>query len=137
MIVSDWIEGIRFLDRGWLNEAATAADAASSREEPFVWEDVGVGAHPSDRCFHMAELSSLRRRMIEDITIRNLSPATQRPYIGCLIPNFEGATLSSGRWLATSMVVLIPREWLAKAIMNLFPVWKNWLSNSVNFFVMR
>ncbi len=28
----------------------------------------------------MAELSPLRRRMIEDMTIRNLSPATQRSY---------------------------------------------------------
>ena len=28
----------------------------------------------------MAELSPLRRRMIEDMTIRNLSPATQRAY---------------------------------------------------------
>lgn len=29
----------------------------------------------------MAELSPLRRRMIEDMTIRNLSPATQRSYL--------------------------------------------------------
>ena len=29
----------------------------------------------------MAEISPLRRRMIEDTTVRNLSPATQRPYI--------------------------------------------------------
>jgi len=28
----------------------------------------------------MAELSPLRRRMIEDMTVRNLSPATQRSY---------------------------------------------------------
>ena len=29
----------------------------------------------------MAEMSPLRRRMIEDMTIRNLSPATQQSYI--------------------------------------------------------
>jgi hypothetical protein len=29
----------------------------------------------------MAEISPLRRRMIEDVTVRNLSPATQRSYI--------------------------------------------------------
>ncbi len=29
----------------------------------------------------MSEMSPLRRRMIEDMTIRNLSPATQRSYL--------------------------------------------------------
>jgi hypothetical protein len=29
----------------------------------------------------MAEISPLRRRMIEDMTVRNLSPATQQSYI--------------------------------------------------------
>jgi hypothetical protein len=29
----------------------------------------------------MADISPLRRRMIEDMTVRNLSPATQRSYI--------------------------------------------------------
>ena len=29
----------------------------------------------------MAELSPLRRRMLKDMTIRNLSPATQRSYV--------------------------------------------------------
>ena len=32
----------------------------------------------------MAELSPLRRRMIEDMTIRYLSPATQRSYISAV-----------------------------------------------------
>jgi hypothetical protein len=32
----------------------------------------------SDKSFPMAEISPLRRRMIEDMTVRNLSPATQR-----------------------------------------------------------
>ncbi|MBM3096416.1 site-specific integrase, partial [Ensifer sp. T173] len=29
----------------------------------------------------MAEMSPLRRRMIEDMTVRNLSPATQQSYL--------------------------------------------------------
>ena len=29
----------------------------------------------------MAEISPLRRRMTEDMTVRNLSPATQRSYL--------------------------------------------------------
>ena len=29
----------------------------------------------------MADMSPLRRRMIEDMTIRNLSPATQQSYV--------------------------------------------------------
>jgi len=29
----------------------------------------------------MAEMSPLRRRMIDDMTIRNMSPATQRSYL--------------------------------------------------------
>jgi hypothetical protein len=34
-----------------------------------------------NRSNEMAELSPLRRRMIEDMTIRNLLPATQRSYV--------------------------------------------------------
>jgi hypothetical protein len=33
----------------------------------------------------MAEISPLRRRMVEDMTIRNLSPATQQSYIHAAI----------------------------------------------------
>lgn len=29
----------------------------------------------------MTQVSPLRRRMIEDMTVRNLSPATQRSYV--------------------------------------------------------
>src|SRR5208283_2744297 len=32
----------------------------------------------------MAQLSPLRRRMIEDMTVRNFSPATQRSYISAV-----------------------------------------------------
>ena len=32
----------------------------------------------------MADLSPLRRRMIEDMTVRNLSPATQRSYVNAV-----------------------------------------------------
>jgi integrase/recombinase XerD len=37
----------------------------------------------------MAEMSPLRRRMIEDMTVRNLSPATQRSYIHA-VAKFSG-----------------------------------------------
>ena len=37
----------------------------------------------------MVELSPLRRRMIEDMTIRNLSPATQRSYVHA-VAKFSG-----------------------------------------------
>ena len=33
----------------------------------------------------MTQASPLRRRMIEDMTVRNLSPATQRSYSYCVI----------------------------------------------------
>ena len=36
----------------------------------------------------MAEVSPLRRRMIEDMTIRNLSPATQQSYT-CAVAKFS------------------------------------------------
>jgi len=42
---------------------------------------VGVGAHPSDKSIEMVHLSPHRRRMIEDMTVRNFSPATQQSYI--------------------------------------------------------
>jgi integrase/recombinase XerD len=32
----------------------------------------------------MAEISPLRRRMIEDMTVRNRSPATQRSYLAAV-----------------------------------------------------
>jgi hypothetical protein len=32
----------------------------------------------------MAEISPLRRRMIEDVTVRNLSPATQQSYLNAV-----------------------------------------------------
>ena len=38
----------------------------------------------------MAEISPLRRRMIEDMTVRNLSPATQRSYVHAVSSRFFG-----------------------------------------------
>jgi len=32
----------------------------------------------------MAQLSPLRRRMVEDMTVRNMSPATQRSYVSAV-----------------------------------------------------
>jgi integrase/recombinase XerD len=40
-----------------------------------------VFAHLSQQEMTMTEMSPLRRRMIDDMTIRNLSPATQRSYL--------------------------------------------------------
>jgi hypothetical protein len=44
----------------------------------------------------MADLSPLRRRMIEDMTVRNLSPATQRSYISAVskLSRYSGAARS-------------------------------------------
>ena len=36
----------------------------------------------------MAEISPLRRRMLEDMTVRNLSPATQQSYL-CAVSKFS------------------------------------------------
>ena len=36
----------------------------------------------------MAEISPLRCRMIEDMTVRNMSPATQRSYVSA-VPKFS------------------------------------------------
>jgi integrase/recombinase XerD len=45
----------------------------------------------------MAEISPLRRRMIEDMTIRNLSPATQQSYLN--------AVSKLNRYLAALLIV--------------------------------
>ncbi len=41
----------------------------------------GCSPNPGTGDPPIAELSPLRRRMIEDMTVRNLSPATQRSYV--------------------------------------------------------
>jgi integrase/recombinase XerD len=40
-----------------------------------------IQTHPSDRRLPMGQMSPLRRRMIEDMTVRNLAPATQQSYL--------------------------------------------------------
>ncbi len=45
----------------------------------------------------MAEISPLRRRMIEDMTVRNLSPATQQSYLN--------AVSKFSRYLAAPLIV--------------------------------
>jgi integrase/recombinase XerD len=37
----------------------------------------------------MAEISPLRRRMIEDMTVRHLSPATQQSYLNNAVSKFS------------------------------------------------
>ena len=39
----------------------------------------------------MAEISPLRCRMIEDMTVRNLSPATQQSYLNAAVAVFSTA----------------------------------------------
>jgi hypothetical protein len=48
----------------------------------------------------MAEISPLRRRMIEDMTVRNLSPATQQSYLNAVskFSRYFGALLIVSAW---------------------------------------
>ena len=46
-----------------------------------VCQDLGAFTPTLDGSPPMTEMSPLRRRMIEDMTVRNLSPATQRSYV--------------------------------------------------------
>ena len=57
---------------------------ASGLRERLLSERMWVLKPTLRQEFQMAELSPLRRRMIEDMTIRNLSPATQRSYINAV-----------------------------------------------------
>src|SRR5882762_3627219 len=50
----------------------------SERIEGFRSPTLQTGGFP------MAEISPLRRRMIEDMTVRNLSPATQQSYLNAV-----------------------------------------------------
>ena len=47
------------------------------------WSAVSWGLQPTPETGdpQMADVSPLRRQMIEDMTVRNLSPATQRSYV--------------------------------------------------------
>jgi Phage integrase, N-terminal SAM-like domain len=47
----------------------------------------------------MAQLSPLRRRMIEDMTVRNMSPATQRSYVSA-VSKFSRYFGKSPEWLS-------------------------------------
>jgi hypothetical protein len=45
----------------------------------------------------MTEIGPLRRRMIEDMTIRNLSPATQQSYLYAVAKFYILAAISTAR----------------------------------------
>lgn len=56
----------------------------------------------------MAEFSPLRRRMIEDMMIRNLSPATQRSYVHAVTKfsrHFGRSTVLAWRMSAPSRCI--------------------------------
>src|SRR4029077_11712028 len=62
-----------------LSREGRSAIAASRRS--LVCQGRGAGRQPWNGAPPMTEMSPLRRRMIEDMTVRNLSPATQRSYL--------------------------------------------------------
>jgi hypothetical protein len=85
------------------------AEFRLERGVPYaVTEGPGVFGLPGFGCFTqpwngrppMTELSPLRRRMIEDMTVRNLSPATQRSYVHAVAKfgRFFGRCLTSLIW---------------------------------------
>ena len=57
----------------------------------------------------MAEISPLRRRMIEDTTVRNLSPATQQSYLNAYRSSAATPFSSMTRILASSPAALNSR----------------------------
>ena len=57
----------------------------------------------------MAAISPLRRRMIEDMTIRNLSPATQRSYLNAVS---KFSRLSAGRRIASAWTRFMPSRFI-------------------------
>jgi integrase/recombinase XerD len=56
----------------------------------------------------MAEISPLRRRMIEDMTVRNLSPATQQSYLNAVskFSRYFGRTRANA-WRACSRQLIL------------------------------
>ena len=82
-----------------LNEPADAGVKQAIRRSPLSERIVVVEAQPFRQEPPMAEMSPLRRRMIEDMTVRNLSPATQRSYlhaVGEVQPVFRPLAGSAG-----------------------------------------
>jgi hypothetical protein len=59
----------------------------------------------------MAEISPLRRRMIEDMTVRNLSPATQQSYLNAVskFSRYFGCSLSAWKMSTRSRFIWLQR----------------------------
>jgi hypothetical protein len=59
---------------------------------------VAVGAHPTDRRLSDGQDEPSSRRMIEDMIVRNLSPATQQSYVSAVakFSRYFGGALRPG-----------------------------------------
>ena len=108
----------------------------------------------------MATMSPLRRRMIEDMTVRNLSPATQRSYLNAVSKFSRHFGRSPGRlgldevhafqvhlvangisWPALNQIVCALRFFygvtLGPATTGALPAWSCWCDGDGNVVVLR
>ena len=63
-----------------------------------------------ERISVLAQMTALRRRMIDDMTVRNLSPATQQSYVYAVAEFDDASSLAGRRVLLTDRGELAPPE---------------------------